>query len=226
MAGSIEQPNRGLISGRDFTFRPLARSDFPILFSWLHNPAVQEWWDDPPATIDEIEGKHVPRIDGSELVYGYIAEHLGVPMGYLQWYRLGTEPEHPAVGLVPEDAAAIDLFIGEDAYRRRGYGSVMIGAFLRNVVFNEPDVGSCAIDPCVGNRVAIAAYRKTGFRDIGIAANPHENRDSQIMLIDRGNLSDSLVQSPTVNTERPPGSFTHSVSQTNPQAPNTDQDQE
>ena len=30
-----------------------------------------------PTSIDELEGKHVPRIDGSERVYGYIADIRG-----------------------------------------------------------------------------------------------------------------------------------------------------
>jgi aminoglycoside 6'-N-acetyltransferase len=198
LAGSIEQADIGAPRGESFAFRPFARADLPLIFRWLSNPAVVEWWNGPPASIDELEGKYVPRIDGSEAVYGYIAHYAGEPMGFLQWYRLATEPEHPAVGLVLPDAAAIDLFIGEDGYRYRGYGRVMIRAFLRGIVFAEPDVTACAIDPCLENTVAIAAYRKAGFRDVGIARNEHENCDSLILVIDReALLDDSDAQATT-----------------------------
>jgi aminoglycoside 6'-N-acetyltransferase len=189
MPGSIEQPKTGSPRESAFAFRPITRADFPMMLRWLHNPTVTAWWTDPPTAIDDLEGKYIPRLDGSDQVYGFIAEYHGRAMGYLQWYRLRTEPEHPAVGLAPPDSAAIDLFIGEDNYLHRGYGSVMIRAFLREVVFAEPDIGHCAIDPCSGNTVAIAAYRKVGFRDIGLAPNPHENCESLIMVIDKDSLA-------------------------------------
>ena len=185
MPRSIEQHAKSAPEEGVFVFRPITHADFPLLFRWLRNPAVVKWWDDPPATMAEIEGKHVPRLDGTEAIYGFIATYAGVPMGFLQWYRLATEPEHSAVGLAPIGSAAIDLFIGEDDYRTKGYGPVMIRAFLRSVIFAEPDIASCAIDPCLANSVAIAAYHKAGFRDLAVRWNAHEKCDSQIMLCDR-----------------------------------------
>ena len=170
------------------SFRPLERADFPLILRWLNTPAVQEWWDDRPTSIDELEGKHVPRIDGSERVYGYIAEYAGEPFGFLQWYRLRDEPEHVAVGLVDPGAAAIDLYIGVERFLHRGYGPVMIRAFLRAVVFAQPDVTACAIDPVVGNTTAIAAYRKVGFRDIAVKYSAYERADSLVMALDRADL--------------------------------------
>lgn len=190
MSRSIEQPKTDRPHAAAFTFRPIARTDLPLLLRWLHNPVVSEWWTDPPTAIDDLEGSYIPRVDGSDLVYGFIAVYDGRAIGYLQWYRLRTEPEHPAVGLVPADSAAIDLFIGEDDYLHRGYGSVMIRAFLRDVVFAQPDIAHCAIDPCRGNTGAIAAYRKAGFREVGSAPNPHENCESLVMTVDAMRLAE------------------------------------
>jgi aminoglycoside 6'-N-acetyltransferase len=188
MAGSIEQQRNCTPREELMTFRPLAHADLPLILRWLNTPAVQEWWDDRPTSIDELEGKHVPRIDGSERVYGYIAAYDGEPFGFLQWYRLATEQEHVAVGLVDPGAAAIDLYIGEERFLHRGYGPVMIRAFLRAVVFAEPDVTACAIDPVVSNTIAISAYRKVGFRDIAVRYSPYEKADSLVMVIDRSEL--------------------------------------
>jgi aminoglycoside 6'-N-acetyltransferase len=188
MAGSIEQPHTDSPREDLMSFRPLAHADLPLILRWLNTPAVQEWWDDRPTSIDELEGKHVPRIDGSELVYGYIASYRDEPFGFLQWYRLATEPEHVAVGLVDPGAAAIDLYIGEERFLHRGYGPVMIRAFLHDVVFAEPDVTACAIDPVVSNTTAIAAYRKVGFRDVGVRYSSYEKADSLVMVLDRAEL--------------------------------------
>lgn len=196
MPGSIEQPKRASPRESAFTFRPLERADFPMMLRWLNNPVVSKWWTDSPTEIDELEGKYIPRLDGSDQVYGFIALYDDRPIGYLQWYRLATEPEHPAVGLAPPDSAAIDLFIGENDYLHRGYGHPMIRAFLRAVVFAESDIGHCAIDPCRGNTVAIAAYRKVGFRDAGMAPNPHENCESLIMVLDKADLVGDGVAEP------------------------------
>ena len=185
MAGSIEQQHNETPREDQMSFRALERADFPLILRWLNTPAVQEWWDEAPTSIDELEGKHVPRIDGSERVYGYIAAYQGEPFGFLQWYRLADEPEHVAVGLVDLGAAAIDLYIGEDRFLHRGFGPVMIRAFLRTVVFAEPDVTACAIDPCVANTAAISAYHKVGFRDIAVRYSPYEKCDSLVMVIDR-----------------------------------------
>jgi RimJ/RimL family protein N-acetyltransferase len=64
----------------------------------------------------------------------------------------------------------------------------MIRAFLRAVVFAEPDVTACAIDPVVGNTRAIAAYRKVGFRDIAVKYSSYEKADSLVMALDRADL--------------------------------------
>jgi aminoglycoside 6'-N-acetyltransferase len=173
------------------SFRPLARGDFPLLLRWLTNPAVSVWWEAPPTTVHEIEGTHAPRVDGSERAYGYIAEYAGTPFGFIQWYRLRDHPDHPAVGRVADDAAGIDLYIGEDDFRHRGFGSVLIHAFLRAIVFAEADISACAIDPVPANHAAITAYRRAGFKDVGVVFYPAEREDVLIMVIDRADLISS-----------------------------------
>ena len=130
MAVSIEQQRSDAPREELMSFRPLAHADLPLILRWLNTPAVQEWWDDRPTSIDELEGKHVPRIDGSERVYGYIAAYRDEPFGFLQWYRLATEPEHVAVGLVDPGAAAIDPVVRNTtaiaAYRKVGFRDIAV----------------------------------------------------------------------------------------------------
>jgi RimJ/RimL family protein N-acetyltransferase len=188
MAGSIEQSKSEPVAEADFTFRPLARSDFPMMFRWRINPVVAQRWDPAPTTIDELEPEFGPMIDGAEKINGVVVEHAGTPIGFIQWYRLRDHPDYSGIDLAPESAAGIDLFIGEDGYRYRGYGAPMLRAFLRNVLFAHSDITGCAIDPLVENTSAIAAYRRTGFREAGIRYNAYEHADSLIMLINRTDL--------------------------------------
>jgi aminoglycoside 6'-N-acetyltransferase len=188
MAGSIGQATYEPIAEADFTFRPLSPCDFPVMFRWRINPAVAQRWDPAPDTIDELEPEFGPMIDGAEPVNGVIVEHAGTPIAFIQWYRLHDHPDYSGINLAPAGAAGIDLFIGEDDYRYHGYGAPMLRAFLRVVLFAQPDITACAIDPLVENTSAISAYRRTGFREAGIRYNAYEHGDSLIMLIDRADL--------------------------------------
>jgi aminoglycoside 6'-N-acetyltransferase len=200
MAGSIKQSKNEPIAEAGFSFRPLARSDFPMMFRWRINPVISQRWDPPPDTIDELEPEFGPMIDGAEMVNGVIAEHAGVPIGFIQWYRLRDHPDYSGIDLAPEGAAGIDLFIGEDDYRYRGYGAPMLRAFLREVLFAHPDISACAIDPLVENTSAISAYRRTGFREAGIRYNAYEKGDSLIMLITPDDLVGSGEAEATAQT--------------------------
>jgi aminoglycoside 6'-N-acetyltransferase len=167
-----------------FTFRPLSPDDFALMHRWRNNPVVTEWWDAVP-TLEEIAAKYTPRIAGEEMVRPYIASCDEVPMGFLQWCRLAEVPGHAAESLAGPGAAAVDLFIGEDEYRGRGYGAAMLRAFLRDVVFAPPDVTICYIDPSPKNAVAIRSYARVGFRELGIVANDAYGDPAWLMSIAR-----------------------------------------
>jgi aminoglycoside 6'-N-acetyltransferase len=166
------------------TFRPLTTDDFALLHRWRGNPVVAEWWN-PVPTYEDIVAKYTPRIAGEEPVHPYIATSGDVPIGYLQWCLLAEIPGHAAESFAPPGAAAVDLFIGEDAYRGRGYGAAMLRAFLRDVIFAPPDVTVCYIDPHPDNTVAIRSYARVGFRDLGIVAVGADGDPAWLMVIAR-----------------------------------------
>ena len=67
-------------------FRPLERSDFPLLERWLRQPHVHRWWREAP-DLAGLEDKYGPRIDGAEPTHVFIIEERGRPVGWIQWYR-------------------------------------------------------------------------------------------------------------------------------------------
>ena len=47
------------------SFRPLQRSDFPLLQKWLAFPHVATWWNER-FDLYSLEAKYGPDIDGRE----------------------------------------------------------------------------------------------------------------------------------------------------------------
>ena len=163
------------------SFRALDRGDLPLMHRWLNTPHVAEWWSDDGRSLDEIVANYSPRIDGKEDVRCFVIVFDGTTIGYIQEYPAG------------ENSAGIDLFIGEVEFLHRGLGVSIIRQFLIDIVFANPAVESCIIDPSVSNRVAIRAYEKAGFRFFKIETNPGEAEAHYMMRIGREEFAKKRV---------------------------------
>lgn len=166
-------------------FRTLDRGDLPLMHRWLNTPHVVEWWPDDALTLDQIIAKYSPRIDGKEDVRCFVIVHGDAPIGYIQRYPIDGNSEYARHVAAPERAAGIDLFIGAVEFHHRGLGAPIIRQFLNDIVFSDPAVESCIIDPAVSNRGAIRAYEKAGFRFLKTVTNPGESEPQHLMRIGR-----------------------------------------
>jgi RimJ/RimL family protein N-acetyltransferase len=175
------------VDSQPIEFRPLAAEDLPLLHRWLSAPHVREWWNDA-RTAEEIRTKYAPRIAGADPTRSFIIEHCGKPIGYIQSYRIRDYPDYARHVGAPGDCAGIDLFIGEAEMVGRGIGTRAVAAFLRSIVFVDPAIGACAIGPEQGNRRAIRAYEKAGFRYWKTIAVPGEPAPEYLMLVTRREL--------------------------------------
>jgi aminoglycoside 6'-N-acetyltransferase len=165
-------------------FRPLALDDLELMHRWLSAPHVREWWNDA-RTAAEIRAKYARRIAGAEPVRCYTIELGGRPIGYIQTYRICDYPDYNRHVGARQDCAGIDLFIGEPEMIGRGIGTHAVAEFLRSIVFADAAIGSCAIGPELGNRRAIRAYEKAGFRYWKTIAVPGEPAPEYLMLATR-----------------------------------------
>jgi len=166
------------------SFRPLTRSDFPLLQEWLSAPHVAAWWHE---TLDlaSVCAKYGPRVDGAEPTHVFVIEHDGRPVGWIQWYRWADYPEH-ALQLGAELASGgIDLAIGELAMTGLGLGSVAIREFLRQIVFAEPSVVAVIADPEEGNVRSLRVFEKAGFRVTNTVRLAGENVKRRVVRIER-----------------------------------------
>ena len=141
-------------------------------------PHVSRWWADPARETypdDELD-RYRARIrgddDGTEI---FFIGHRGRPIGFIQCYRVDSDPEYAAALALDAPAAGIDLFIGDPTKIGQGHGPRLIRQFLRDVVFARYDVAECVIGPSVKNARAIAAYEKARFvffKEAQVAGEP------------------------------------------------------
>ena len=170
-------------------FRTLDRGDLPLMHRWLNTSHVVEWWPDEALTLDQIIAKYAPRIDGKEDVRCFVIVHGETPIGYIQAYPIGENSEYAAHVAAAERVVGIDLFIGEVEVHHRGWGAPIIRQFLNDIVFADPAIESCIIDPAVSNRGAIRAYEKAGFRFLKEVTNQGAAEAQYLMRISRAEFA-------------------------------------
>ncbi len=175
-------------------FRSLTGPDLPGVQRWLADPDVATWWREPDLSLDALVGKYQPIIDGTEPVQGYVIVIDGQPVGFIQAYRLGDHPEYQRQLEIEPEAVATDLFIGEAAWRNRGWGAVVLGAFLQRVVFGEMRAGVAMIAPEPATARAIRVYERVGFRwektvSVVDEEDPARTNQEYVMFLRRGDFS-------------------------------------
>lgn len=129
------------------------------------------------------------HVDGRGAIAAFVVAYHGVPIGYVQGWRGGDFPDY-ARYFVDDPAqaattASFDLFVGDIEYVGGGLGPLIIGAFLREIVFGASDATGVVIKPDPGNTGAIRAYEKAGFRHLRTVQPPGRPKPSYLMRIER-----------------------------------------
>ncbi len=122
---------------------------------WLSQPHAREWWgevEDELALIYDGKGEHEP----------YLACVEGELVAYIQAWWPSQHPDLPWQHGMGRDTRGIDIAIGDEKNLNRGLGSHIIKNFARRLL--EQGSTRVVIDPDITNHLAIAAYRKAGFR--------------------------------------------------------------
>ena len=168
------------------TFRKLAEADLPLMHRWLNTTHVREWYKvlgkNEPA-LQTVADKYLPRIHGRDPVHCYLVMYDTRPVAYIQ----------SAVIVDAINVTGIDTFIGEVDFLHKGFGVVFIRKFLKEIVFQEPEITSCSVDPEPANKIAIRAYQKAGFRYSHRTWNAGDNVAAYIMTINRESIYPSIA---------------------------------
>lgn len=133
--------------------------DVDQLQVWLADPDVQPWYDEGELTRKRLLAKFAPEPHMRRFIFSID----DIPAGYLQAYRLSDEPEYMEQLDQTEDAGAMDLFIGNEAFRNSGWGTHILRAALERVIFGEMDCDLAMIAPDPENARAVASYERAGY---------------------------------------------------------------
>ncbi|MBI4137083.1 GNAT family N-acetyltransferase [Candidatus Roizmanbacteria bacterium] len=155
------------------SFKPLEKSDFPLLHTWLNIDFVTKWYAKRKFAYDDVEKKYSRYVEGVVPVDSFIVEIDNTPIGYCHTFKIQDYPEYNrCVGLVGS-TAAVDMFIGDKRYIHKGLGEHIIRQFLTEIVFTKPDIDQCIAGPEPDNRSAIRVYEKAGFTYVKTIINPN-----------------------------------------------------
>lgn len=144
-------------------YRPLRRSDFPLLHRWLNTPHVTAFWPREPPTPDDLERKYGPRVEGRGGVRVFLFEAAGRPLGLAQCFRWADRPQRE-FPVRPAGAASIDFLVGEPDALGGGLGSAAFGGFVDVVFGLYPDADVLVGYPHRDNAAFQRVLRKAGYR--------------------------------------------------------------
>lgn len=177
------------LDANQITFRKLDLSDLPLMNEWLNMPHVHEWYDkDKNNSSEEVAKRYGPKILGEKPTQCFHASYGAKPVGYLQTYMVNDWPEFGNHIGYDDATACVDLFIGDESFMGKGFGSLMLRKFLVEIVFSENMTQTCVIGPDPDNARAIKAYEKVGFEHTKTVHIPGEDRPTYIMEMKKRNL--------------------------------------
>jgi aminoglycoside 6'-N-acetyltransferase len=176
-----------------YSFRPIARSDFPMLCGWLVQPHVLRWWADD-ATQEGVEADYGGVIDGTEPCEVFIAHRDGAAIGLAQRLQLSAYPSYAdeirQSVPVPPGAWSIDYLVGEGNATGRGWGAELVAAFTRRLWLDEATAACIIVPVHADNRFSWRALERSGYTRIATGLlepdNPADNRKHYLYRSDGG----------------------------------------
>jgi aminoglycoside 6'-N-acetyltransferase len=138
-----------------YQFRSFVWTDLRMVAHWLRTMEVMGWWGDPEAQ----EALITQDLD-EPLMRQWIVEHQRHPFAYAQVYPAHAWPQ-PHLAHLPDQARAIDTFIGEPAMLGLGHGREYLRLLSEMLLADGAPV--VAVDPVLDNYRARHAYAHAGF---------------------------------------------------------------
>jgi RimJ/RimL family protein N-acetyltransferase len=147
------------------SFKKFVQQDLALFFAWTKKPHVKNtWFINGYESID----KYSEKIKGNGYDYSFIIYIDDKPIGYIQCsdlYAYKTLCPNPKGIFINEEPGifCLDLFIGEEEYLNKGYGTKIVKLFVGKL-FAEFKAKKILIDPACSNKRAIRCYEKAGFK--------------------------------------------------------------
>jgi aminoglycoside 6'-N-acetyltransferase len=160
-------PKAGLpvLRGERCLLRPVTPEDVGDLAKILGEPSVSCWWGN--YDLDKVRAEFLED-DSAVFVIEALGDAGPEVAGSIQYFE-ENEPEYRHAG--------IDIFVGT-RHQGRGLGPDAIRTLARHL-FEDRGHHRLTIDPAVANERAVAAYRKVGFRPVGIMRQYERSPEGQ-----------------------------------------------
>jgi aminoglycoside 6'-N-acetyltransferase len=147
----------------NIAFPPLRDEDVPLVERWLQEEHVARWWRD---SVEEAIEKRRKGIEGRRPTRQFVILADDRPAGMIQTYLVRDHPEWQELVRAGDDAAGVDLMIGEPDLVGRGLGPRVLTEFTQDVVFADPAVNAVVATVEESNRRSWRAFEKAGFRHV------------------------------------------------------------
>ena len=143
-----------------------------LLLEWDEKEHLQGSYGGDPDFNDWNWEYELRRNDLSwryQLIAQAVEENHTVPIGFVQIIDPLLEETHYWGMDCEPNLRAIDIWIGDERYLNRGYGTHIMKQILRGpFVFGDPNITGVVIDPMADNCAAHRFYQRLGFQPIGI----------------------------------------------------------
>lgn len=151
-----------VLHGTATTLRPAHPDDADVLAEILAEPEVAQWW--PGYDAERVRRDFV---EASDMV-AYVVEFEGQVIGSVQYVE-ERSPQYRH--------ASLDIFLST-AWHGKGLGTDALRTMARHLIH---DLGHhrLAIDPSASNEKAIRAYKRIGFREVGVLRAYERNAEGE-----------------------------------------------
>jgi aminoglycoside 6'-N-acetyltransferase len=169
-----------VLHGTATTLRPIQSADAERLTEILATPEMARWWGHYDA-----QRVRADLLETTDAVVFVVEVHDGEPIivGSIQ-YAEEPSPDYRH--------ANIDLFL-DPGWHGKGLGTDAVRTLARHLIHDRKH-HRLAIDPALGNDRAIKAYKRVGFREVGVLRAYERGPDGawhDCLLMDL--LADELV---------------------------------
>ena len=135
--------------------RAMEPSDAESLWRWNHDPDVMRWMDAGYAqSLARVQTflTERPRNDYADVLFGIEVQADGELIGLIR--LRDAEPE--------TGCAELDIYLGEQDYRGKGYGTDTVRAICR-YGFDDMRLHKITLTVVTENEAAVRSYAKVGF---------------------------------------------------------------
>ncbi len=146
-----------MIKFGEVVIRPIERSDLQLIQKWYNDDEVMYWGSgskpDMMVSLDYLEEVWYEQIYSESATRMMIEIEDGSPIGVIGYRDFNVQ----------ERRCKLTIFIGENKYWGKGYGTDAVKAFLR-FLFNRWNLNRVEVDTWHGNERALKCYEKCGFK--------------------------------------------------------------